>query len=243
MSTLTFKALLPLLSFGKLSNLALLGDGSGVVPKESYPRVVMAVNAARTELFTRFRLADKELQLIAEEGRDIYYLRPAHAFNSGVVGIPKYLVDPVDDPFTGGMARIESVFNPRGQVMRINDQTDSRNAVYFPEHDALRLVDPKTGDVYRIVYRYAPTHLPLSTDLDAPEFADLDLGVPDGYREAFLLYIGHQIYSTMNGQDSILKSAEYLSAFEAECLRRTVQNTDLSNQSDTNERFEIGGWI
>ena len=58
MSTLTFKALLPLLSFGKLSNLALLGDGSGVVPKESYPRVVMAVNAARTELFTRFRLAD-----------------------------------------------------------------------------------------------------------------------------------------------------------------------------------------
>lgn len=241
MTTISLNSLMPVLSFGKLSNLAIMGEGSGVVPETSYPRVIAAVNAARTALYTRFRLKDKELQLIATEGRTDYFIRPEYAFNSGVISVEKYLIDDPTDPFLGGLARIEAVYSPHGIAMQMNNLTDECNSIYFPSVDSVRLVDPKQDDLYRIIYRYAPTHLEL--DLDMVAHGDDDLGIPDVYREAFLSYIAAQVYGAINGQENTAKSQEHMVMYEAECARLTINNVDLSNQSNANTRFSANGWV
>lgn len=241
MSTPTFKELLTTLSVGKLSNLPVFGNADGEIPKIQHKRILAAVNTARTSLFTRFKIWEKEIGILAQAGKSVYYLRPEFAFNSGIINAEKYLIDTPEEPFLGGLARVDYVYNPRGELMRINDMTEPSNSVFFPSNDSVRLVDPKEGDVYSITYRAMPLFLDLKWDEDQHD--DFELFVPDTYQELFLLKIAATIYSQMDQKEHAAAGLSMNNTYESLCAEMLQNNTDLSAQSSSNVRFKQNGWV
>lgn len=240
MSTKTFNDLIQVLSYGKLSNLAIFGEGTGNVPVETHPRLIAALNVARTDLFTRFRLRQRELTVLADSSRATYYLRPEHAINSGVVSADKYLVDDINDPFLGGLARIERVIGPTGIDYSVGDTNYQDTSVTFTGHDALVLAHPNTGDAYRVEYRAAPLHVPLDYDLATD--GDFELDIPDPYWTPFLSRIAAEVFTAMGNQETLARATVMQNEWEAACLELKHYNTDLADQSVTNVRFDLGGW-
>lgn len=239
MSTKTFATLVQTLSVQKLSALTMFGEGSGIVPEAQNPRIIAAVNTARDALFTRFRISQKMLTLAARTDTHTYYLRPEYALNSGSISPIKYIIDSPADPFLGGLARVERVYGPNGDVFSVDDDNNPTKSVFFIAHDALQITNPRDGDLYNFEYRAAPNHL----DVGTVNPDSLLLDIPDPYWEAFLCRIAAEVSISLGGQDNTLRGANFMQAYEAQCQQLMLNNVDLSHQSVTNTRFKAGGWF
>lgn len=225
------------LSHGPMGNLALLGEGSGVIPEASYPRLTALLNSALGSLYSKFRLSQKTLILQAQEGMYLYYLRPQFSLYSGIPGSVKYILDTFDEPFLDDIQRIELISDSDGNQYDINNRTAISGTVFVPAFDCIQLLEPVAGAQYTVEYRATHAKIPLgNTDME------LDIQVPSAYLETLLTEMAGKHYRSMNGQDNTLKGQEFLSESANLVSEHQQNNTDLASQSSTNMRPKINGW-
>jgi hypothetical protein len=225
------------LSFGPAANLALLGEGSGVVPESSHNRLVFLVNQALTALYGRFRLSQKTVTVLAIDCVSTYNLRPEHAQTNGALGYAKYILDTEEDRFLGDVLRVELVSDTCGNEYNINDRKSPCGNILIPSFDQIQIVNPLVG--YEYVLEYRANHPKLLTGEDLLE---QEVRLPEAYHAALYFHVAGQIYESMNGQDNTLKGQEYKGEYERLCVEHENRNTDAAAQSSTNVRPDINGW-
>ncbi|WP_299378621.1 hypothetical protein, partial [uncultured Kiloniella sp.] len=75
MSNILTSELIRRLAYGELSNLKMASAGDGTILAADLPKVLLQINNALTELYTKFLLSQKEVVINAQETITQYYLR------------------------------------------------------------------------------------------------------------------------------------------------------------------------
>ncbi|KAB2751803.1 hypothetical protein [Brucella anthropi] len=229
------------LSFGELSNLAISNDGSGDIIENKWPQLIQYTNSALTMLHKRFIL--RENDLIIEQVAHItnYHLTPKYAESSGSNASWPYIKDLPDEKFEDDLLKILSVHDIYGRTLPLNDTQDC-NSLFTPQPDILQIPRPVAGQPLSIVYQ--AKHRKLDDRGDGPDnVLDQEIFIPHYLDNALRLYIAHYVFSHMNGQENIIKSQEYLAAYEADCLR--IEQSDLVNQTfqTSQSKLEQRGFV
>ena len=225
------------LAYGQLSNLS-MNNGDGTLQEAKHPQIIQYTNEALLQLFSRFLL--KEKQLIIEQVAHItnYHLKRRYAEGSGSDEDYHYIKDLPDDPFREDVIRVLAVYSEMGQCI-LNDQTQPRS-LFTPQPAVLQVPDPEEGRPLSVLYQ-ARHHV--LDDRIGKAIPDQEIDIPFFLEGALQNYIGYLVYSHMNGQENIIKSQEYLAAYEATCLN--VEQRDLVNQSfhTSHTKLEQRGFV
>ena len=241
-----FSTLMTTLASGSLGNLPIFGEGTGVPQDQAYVRTAVAVNQALTEFYTRFAIRNRTLIFEAIDGRFQYPLDPMYAYNSGVAGDPKYILDSLEDPWLEmDILWINRVLDDCGREAWVNAtaRTPRENQpigrVFVTESNVVQLSYPKAGHQYTVEYRGAPELLdPETIDPDVDEFM-----LPTVYVPAFVEKVSALIYRSLNGQENTAKGAELTMSSEIVQTKLEDKNVDNKESATYNERFSLNGWI
>ncbi len=228
------------LSFGQLSNLAISGNGSGVIVGEQKPKIVSMTNEALLKLYSKFILNEKTLVLNLTNGTARYSLTRANAVYGSDVDNPNgYIIDTEDNPFLGDVIRVLAAHDSFGVPVPLND--DQANISVFtpaPEAVQIRYAVNNTRAISGLMLTYQAKHPELDVDDDDEQIIEL----PDVLEPALRSYVAYSVFSGMNGPDNSAKAAEHLSQYEATCAEVIDKDLVSSSYSRTNTRFNRNGW-
>jgi hypothetical protein len=231
--------LLKELSYGPLQDLAIGGNGSGVIPAESVPKVILRINNALTALYTRFPLQKRTIVIETVDGLASYHLRKDYAQTSSSTEVNKYIKDTVADPFLGDVLMVEHVYDANHCELPLNQRKDCRSW-HTQAYDSLLMDYAKTGDRYFIEYRAAHALVPF-TPADP---ALVEIRIPPALKLALQHHVAANIYGSMNGENVLAAMQKFLNQYEGECA--FVENKNAVTQTEgtePTERFERGGWV
>jgi hypothetical protein len=224
------------LSYGELSNLALSGEGSGLILDEKKPQVLLALNEGLLRLHTKFVLREKEV--IIEMVRHItnYHLlaRFAH-YTTPVVERWTYIRDMPNDRFVEDVLKVTGAYNTYGQALPLND-SEQDLSIFTPQLNMVQIPRPVHGSAVSLLYQARHAELLL----DTPE---QDILVPDSLMGALRAYLAYKIYSQLGTQEATVKAVEHMNTYEAICNEVETHGMTLGNPSTTNVRFDKRGWI
>lgn len=226
------------MSYGPLSDLAIAGKGSGLVPEKDVPKMMLAANAALIVLYTRFQLKRKQLHLRQIDGRTEYPLAPEFSLTSDSDETERFIIDSLESPFQGDILTVLGVKKNQCPVP-LNDSNDPCSW-HLNSFDVLSSPDSREGDFYLVEYLARHMELPLVPS--ETQMAN-KIQLPYQLEEAFLAYAGHKVYLGMNMEHSAAKASMLLSVFEAECVRLENSNTLNTYSSNSNLKPVLGGWI
>lgn len=234
---LFLSSLLENLSYGPLSELSIAGKGSGVIPEESLPKLMVRINAALMSLYARFPIHQRIVVLETVEGITTYHLRAQYAQSSNSDEVHKYLKDSSENLFTGDLTTIDEVLDDNLCPLPLNDRRQDCSW-HTPEPDTLSWAHPVTGERFHIRYRGKHTTLPLvPTD---PEL--IQVRIPATLHTALLNHVAGNIYLSMSMETALAKGTAFLQAYETECAFLEERNLLLTANTDTNIKPCLGGW-
>lgn len=226
------------LSFGELSNLAISGEGSGTIIEPKHPQIIQYCNDGLLKIFSRFLLQEKDLLIEMVEGVTSYHLKRQYAESSNSDETWVYIKDLPGDPFLEDVIKILAVYGPDGDKLPLNDAS-REDSLFTPAPDVIQVPYPIGGLALGVLYQ--ARHLPL---LDAGEtYLEQKIRIPFFLEKALTSYIGHQVFSHMNGPENLLKSQEYEAAYENICAEAEAK--DLVNQTfhTTHSKLEQRGFV
>lgn len=228
------------LSYNELSNIAIGGNGSGSIPGQHHGRILTLTNQGLLDLFSRFRLAEKNVHVETQEGLTLYYLRVVHARSNLEPGYPKYIVDGPENLFTGDVVKILEVFDELGEAVSLNNALDA-DSLYTAGFDCLQVSKPVPTNAYMLIYQAQHPELVMGGDgiLDLTQNIELPLALYGALRA----WIGHKIFSSMNGPEHLTKGQELLGYYELTCQQS--EKSDLHKAAETwpQDRFIANGWV
>lgn len=249
--------LLQKLSYGHLSDLSIAGEGSGVVPVANIPKLVMRVEDALVQLYTRFPLQLRTLVLETVSGLYHYTLTAPFAQTSGSTELNKYIKDTVAMPFLDDVLLVTAVlgneatlpktpyFTPHGKPDDNNyrllplDDTGGELSWFNTSYDTLSMDYPVTGDRYLVQYRAKHARL----ELQPADPTAVDIRVPSVLENALLSYVAAKVYSGMGGTDAALKTKQLMDEFERDCRFHEDRGTFQQVADYTNTKAMLGGWV
>lgn len=237
---MNLRELMTQLSFGVLSNLAIGGEGSGVIPASQEQRLVRLIEQSLLALFGRFNLIEKDLYLRTSEVRTVYPLQVEHARTNPLIGVEKFILDTAFAPFTGDVLKILEVADEDGRILPLNDAGDPCS-VFTPSFDVVQVPQPGGHGIARgftVVYQARHPRLVAVGEGALQQ----RLLVPDVLVPALEAHVAYQVISPMNGAEHAQKGAELLSRYEMICAE--VESRDLATTSiiQTNSKFEDRGF-
>ena len=242
------------LSYGELSNLAVSGEGSGVITPGKVPQLVRYTNEALLRLYSRFLLSEKSLVLEQVAHITSYELRAKYAESQldpefgpgegGNVDFP-FIKDALGDPFLGDVIKILEVHDCFGRTLYLNDASQT-NSVFTPYPDVLQVPRPIAGAGLSILYQ--ARHPVIVDDVTllgegVSVVLDQEVEIPFALEGALQSLIAALVFSHMNGQENIAKSQEFLGWADATCLE--VEQKDLVSQSNASghHKFDQRGFV
>jgi hypothetical protein len=228
------------LSYGELSNLAIGGEGVGVITEDAQPRITEYANEALLRLHSRFLLRENILFLRQIDHLTYYYL--LKRFARSELKTPPcpntphlYILDNDDEPFENDLIKILEVMDQDGCKLPLNDSENCKS-LFTPQPNLLQIPDPIADRVLSINYQ---ARHPKLTHTDVCQEIDL----PFALEGALTAYIAHKVFSHMNTQESSAKGAEHLQIYDLIC--QEVADMDLVSQSraTTTLKFHERGFV
>ena len=225
------------LSFGKLSNLGMSGDGSGDIIESKKPQIVEFANDALFRLYSRFNLSQKDILIEMVSHITNYHLIKKYAeasYNPCEVAYP-YIKDLPNEPFEEDVIKVVSVCDSLGNRLPLNDPY-AQFSVFTPAPNILQIARPL--DYVSVSVMYQAKHKLLL--MSEPE---QEIVLPDVLENAFLTYIAYCVYSSIGSDGSTAKAQEHLALFESLCTEAV--NFDLlgTSVSTTDTQFDERGWV
>lgn len=247
-----------------LSNLVDL-DKKIILPS-NYNRLITAVNAALSDISTRFVLQQSELHIKTRTGLRDYVLDPFVLVNGGE---DSYIVADENNPFDRQVIGILGISDLEGRQLKLNgtssyspkdvlqtlpytDRVDghSQNLVFStPDYRTLRVpINLEPSDIlvnYRASYRIIPQIEPQQMRPEILESIQID--IPNAYLTAICFYVAHR-YANAKGAETIGRGMfhqgnNYRSMYESECMRLSNTIGDVAKVPDFTSRMAQKGFI
>lgn len=223
------------LSYGEFSHLHLgEKESNGEFSEEKQMKLISHINAAMSELYSRFTLRRGSLRVTLTEGQTLYYLRPEHALSNSRARGDRYL-DDLEMPLKAPVKKVLSV-SANGSDLDLN--TTSVCSVHTPSFDILKVPEALEATELEVEYRATPELLTEDSLCADPEYVEIEL--PYVFINALGYFIASRVLSAMNGE-SAASGNNYLMKFEKACIDLKDHGEDLDE--GFNEDIRSKGWI
>lgn len=248
MQMITVEELFDDLSFGELSNLKVGNSTLASVAEENYPRMISHINLGLLDLYQRFVLKKKELNIHQIAGTTDYYLRTEYMDDAAYCGSNgMYIARKEIDPFTDDIVKVLEVFDATGAVIPLNDRNATARRVSqgsevtpgitTPAHDTLIMVLPPVPEIVTVSYQARYPKITI-TELFDPK--KIKLYIPDFIRKPLMFFIAARIVagikvSLSEGENHPATSLR--SGYNAACNEITNLNLTIDEDS-TSDQFE-----
>lgn len=228
-----------------LSNLELSGlfmSESGNIDESSFPRILMAVNSALTDLYTRFVLSEKELHILCLANKTVYKLSPEFATMNPCKGI-KYILDTPEYPFQGDLIKILRVSDEVGNTLAINDM-GNRSSVFIPRYDTIQVNYPANDMLISVTYQANHPKLILENCDDVYFNRDLQyIDIPPALEEALRVRTAFHIFSAMERKENSAQIANLASRYEMLCAQAEQRNLLNDSTLTTTSKLQYRGFV
>lgn len=237
------------LTHGELSQLALGGAAAGEITEQNYGKIISSINLGLTDLYGRFPLRERRIQLALQPGRVQYPLTTDFALTTvKSKESVRFILDSASDPFIGDVLKISQVFNAIGLELGMNDRTywglttPYFNTLVTPV-DLLTtqgLPEPLKTQTLSVVYRANHPCI----DVDAGNFdpETYEVGLPDSHLMALLLFIASRLHNPIGMINEFHSGNSFASKYEMECERLKVSNVSTETVT-SNTRLTDNGWV
>lgn len=227
--------LLVQLAQGELSNLSMAA--SGEIKTDSHAKVILAINSALRDIFSRVPLAQKEVIIQTLDWKSVYHLRVEHSKLNPTPGYLKYILDMPNDRFTGDVVKVLGVTNEVGDPLPIND-AEQWASVFFPAFDTVQFNHPGAGQVFSV--QYQALHDVLKTSGDG--YLDQEIRIPAVLEDMVKIRTAYNIIAPMGGQDQTIKAQALDAMYEGRHTSLVLNNDAGDTGVSTNIKLLLRGY-
>ena len=224
------------LTYGEFSQLSLSGAENEGILSEHWPAAVSHIQLGLTELYKRFPIRLKEVQIQQYTAISSYRLEENYTVSTGSAGT-LYIMDAAD-PFTNTVLRIEKVYDDtNAEYFDLNDDGNELS-LHTTAFDTIKVPTPVEGNTMTVTYR--SNHDKIVIAGLVPETTMLE--IPDSLIEALLYYVASRAHTSLPTLDTGVNEGNvYLAKFEASIAKITELSL-LTNVNRTNNRIGNNGW-
>ena len=236
-----FETFLKDLCLVELSDL-IYSEPDAAVPTE-YPsaalrlKLLPIINSVLRQCYIDYQVSQKELVLRTSADMTRYFLTVEHALTNAALS-DKYIIDSVDNPYTGDLARIDEVLDEDGRRIYSSHENYTGGFVRMPQWNCLVFSIPTDGKEFLVRYRAAA---PVMTDNQTD--ADVELALPPGYVDLVRLQVAQRVYGAQKTQESILKASQYRTEAADLAARLRGQDTSQEGCFDFDNRLAQKGFV
>lgn len=237
---LTLKELFDDLAHGEFAHMAIGNARVGTIQPDRYPKLVSLINAGLLDLYTRFSLKTKEINLHQRAGKTLYYLRSEHAGDPNGGDDEIYLDATIGEGISNDIIKITKAYNDMGERVHINDARYPED-IFMPEQDIIKMTPSDPVSVISLVYQASYPRITITEGFDP---ATEKLYFPRYLKRALMAFVAASLFTgktsnSVEGQGSVTRS--FLYRYEAECLRIEGNTLDLEVEEEP-EQFSNNGW-
>lgn len=239
---MNFETFLKDLCLIELSDLVYVEPESGTAPAE-YPsealrsKLLSPVNSALRQMYIETKVFQKELVLRTNANVTRYFLTTEHAMSS-VAPVEKYIIDTVQNPYTGDLARVDEVEDENHRLVFSAHENIIGGFVRMPRWDCLTFSVPADNKEYLVRYRASA---PVMTQNQDDKQINLDL--PPGYVDLLRLQVAERVYGAQKTQESIAKAGQYRAEAKELEARLKLADTAQEDHYDFDKRLAQKGFI
>lgn len=226
------------LTYGELFQLSIGGaEVDGFIAIDDYPKIIPHINLGLLELFKRFPLHTKSIEILQDNTINKYLLKSEYSLNSGSAQPIKYLLDSVNDVFTDTVLKIEEVFDVDGKNIPLNDR-NNEDSYYTPTYNSLLVPAPNDTTTVKVTYRAAHNKIVVA-GLD-PTTTEVE--IPASLLEPLLYFVASRVQASVLSMDGQNESLMHLQKFEASIAK--IKELDLINDDEfISSRVIDNGWV
>lgn len=235
MSELTVSEVLSRLAYGELSNLSLVDKNTpGEIKAKYQPAVIMQLNKAMRDIFTRFMLSQKEVIVNTTGTRTHYFLRNEFAMSNSESTSEKYIDDTACDNFNGDVVKILNVYDGMGREVYMN-RSDEPLSVFTPQFDCLQITANHQSETFYVIFQ--ALHPKLTIEPDSI------LNIPPSLEDPLLLLIASKVYSAMNGDVNSSRGLQLMQQYEASLIENEIRDMASTSEGVPNSKLDRRGFI
>lgn len=224
------------LSYGELSNLALSGEGSGSIIESAQPRIILLVNDALKDIFSKFNLNQRTTLIQSLDWKSFYELRKEFAVMDPTEGL-KYILDTPNNIFMDDIVKITQITNEVGAILPLND-SEQWASVFTPKYNVVQLTHPGSSQVFSVSYQALhPTLF-----MEGEGLLDQEISIPSILEPALRMKIALPIFSAMSGQEYSIKAQQLESAYEGQLAEIEQKNLIANSVVPTNVKLMLRGF-
>lgn len=246
MSELKTSDILRRLALGELSNLTLVDSKNAPDKiKDKYvPAVLMQLNKAMRDVFTKFLLVQKEIVVNTSSTITHYYLRNEFAAsNAKSTQDPKYLDDSACDRFEDGLVKILEVYDGMGRQLFLN-RMDEPLSVFTPQFDCLQITANHQSETFYVIFQALHQQLTMPYgDGDNAGDDDVIVAIPPSLEDPLLLLVASKVYGALNGQANTNRALQYEQKYEMALLDIGIRDTASTSENIPNSKLDRAGFV
>lgn len=225
------------LSFGEFANLSIGSDGIGQIALENRGKVVSFINAALTDLHTRFVHKIDFATLVLDESRKRYQLSAEFAESDTTPNNtkPRYIRDTAEEKFLDDVVRILAV----EELSVPGVGTDCLEEIQWRlvSHDTIFVKNPRSGALLYVEYQ--ARHAPLTLPANLTE----KIHLAPSLESALELKVAASVFSSMDGEAQVAKSRLLLSRYEEHVQIAKMEGLLQEGSPADHDRILKGGWL
>jgi len=200
-------------------------------------KLLPTINSVLRQMYIEYQIAQKELVLRTSANTTQYFLTAEHAVTN-VAAVAKYIIDSVDNPYIGDLARIDEVVDEDGRKLFSAHENYLGGYVRNPQWNCLTFSVPLDLKEYLIRFRAAA---PVMTETQNDQ--NVTLVLPPGYADLLRILVAERVYGAQKTPESIVKAKQYKE--EAAMLESRLRGQDTVQESavDFDNRLWQKGFV
>lgn len=223
------------LAIGELSNLAFARTGT--IDPASHGKVVIAINVALNDIFSRIPLAEKEVLIETLDWKSIYFIRKEHARTDSTPGFQKYIIDTPANPFLGDLVKVLGVSNEIGDPLPMND-AEQWASVFLPAFDTVQFNHPGAKQIFSVQYQALHPKLVATGE----NYLNQVLRVPTVLMDMVKLKTASTLLAPMGGQNETAKAQVLEAKYEGRHTSMVLKNDVGDTGVNTNVKAMLRGY-
>lgn len=216
------------LASSELNNIYVVDQKTKTILPDKYAKVATAVNAALTQLHTRFLLRTGELTVELQPNLTVYPLQGRYMIGKDGIATASRFIHPAAD-FRDNLLKIQQVFDDKDQELGINTHSDYYS-VSESSFDTLVVpiaeFDKRCVKTLRVTYRQ--NHKMITTCCDGLEPDCYGLTLPRSHLMALCLYVAARMHVPIGLQDATYSGNSFMALYEQECTRLEHSGMQMS---------------
>lgn len=230
------------LTYGELAQLEIgkliPGEFQSEPDPTKYEQLLTHINLALNEIYMRFFLSSKEID-IQQHAEITHYLLHSDFAESNTASLedPKYIIDTAETPFQDDILKIEEVYDEEGLKLPLNDTTED-TSLYTPNFRTVQHPYPDDANMFSVQYRASHPVIVYTGQAFDPSVVEIDL--PNSLHAACLYYVASRAFASLGG-DQGTEGNDYYQRFEAACDRVSTEGLEVQTEHE-DFRFDENGW-